>query len=260
MTVETTELVPESPYIWRARRPGHRHRLICFPYAGAGASAYADWAALLPPTIELVAVQLPGRQNRIAEEPFTETGPLINVLTHALRPVMDGQFSFFGHSCGAMLAFELARALRARGHRGPERLFLSAQPAPGTTGIKQLHDLPDEEFRTEILRLGGVDPEIAADEHVMRSLLTTLRADFRLWERHHPAPEPSLDCPIIALAGGDDPRASMESVLGWQKQTTAGFTARFYPGGHFFFLESPATVVSLISDSIQVPALSGTVA
>lgn len=113
MTVQSTELVSETPYIWRARQPGSRHRLICFPHAGAGATTYAEWAPALPAEIELVAVQLPGRQNRIAEEPFTEVGPLVSVLTHALRPVLSGSFSFFGHSCGAALAFELAKALRA---------------------------------------------------------------------------------------------------------------------------------------------------
>src|SRR5581483_5651279 len=135
----------------RAKRPGHTRRLICFPYAGAGAANYADWAALLPPDIELVSVQLPGRQNRIAEEPFRETGPLIAALCYALRPLLDGSFAFFGHSGGAIAAYELARALRSRGARGPEHLFLSAQPAPGTTGLRQLHDLPEEEFRAEML-------------------------------------------------------------------------------------------------------------
>src|SRR2546423_498209 len=176
--LENRELVPESPYIWRARNPGHSHRLICFPHAGAGAAAYAEWAYLLPPEIELVAVQLPGRQNRIAEEPFSDAGRLITVLTHALRPVLDRPFAFFGHSGGAALAYELAKALRRRGAVArPERLFLSARPAPDVTGIRQLHDLPEDEFRAEVLALGGVDPEIAADEDVMSALLPLLRAD-----------------------------------------------------------------------------------
>lgn len=188
------ELVPESRYIWRARKPGHTHRLICFPYAGAGATAYAGWAALLPTEIELVAVQLPGRQNRIAEEPFRETGPLITALSYALRPVLDGSFAFFGHSGGAIAAYELARVLRSRGGRGPEHLFISAQPAPDATGIRQLHHLPDDEFRAEMLALGGIEPEIADDPDVMAVLMPSLRADFGLWERHQPTPAAPLDC------------------------------------------------------------------
>ncbi|MFI6084257.1 thioesterase II family protein [Streptomyces sp. NPDC051217] len=247
MSVLSPELVGETPYVWRARQPGSRHQLICFPHAGAGATAYANWAPLLPPEIELVAVQLPGRQDRIAEEPFSEVGPLISVLTHALRPVLGGSFSFFGHSCGAALAFELAKALRAKGRPGPERLFLSAQPAPDATRIRQLHDLPEDEFRAQMIALGGIDEEIAGDEFVMDSLLSVLRADFRLWERHRAAPEAPLDCPITVLAGDSDPRAPKETVGEWRKQTNAEFSTHFHPGGHFHFLDSPGDVVSLIA-------------
>lgn len=98
MSDHSPDLVVETPWIWRARRPRARQRLICFPHAGAGAGAYGEWARLLPTDIELAAVQLPGRQNRIAEDPVTEVGPLVKVLTQALRPVLDGDFAFFGHS------------------------------------------------------------------------------------------------------------------------------------------------------------------
>lgn len=251
MNVETRELVAETPYIWRARQPESRYRLICLPHAGAGAAAYADWVRLLPPEIELVAVQLPGRQNRIAEEPFTAVGPLVSTLTHALRPVLDGPYAFFGHSCGAALAFELAKALRARGRRGPDQLFLSAQPAPDHTGVRRLHDLPDDAFRAEMTALGGIDREILDDDLVMRSLLPVLRTDFTLWERHRTAPADPLDCPITVLCGDSDPRTPTDSVAGWGKHTDAEFYARFYPGGHFYFLESGAAdVVSFMSAKI----------
>ncbi|MFF3430567.1 thioesterase II family protein [Streptomyces sp. NPDC002602] len=252
MTVQSAELVSEAPYIWRARRPDSRHRLICFPHAGAGATAYADWVPLLPPDIELVAVQLPGRQNRIVEEPFIEVAPLVQTLVHALRPVLGGSFSFFGHSCGAALAFELAKALRARGGPVPRALFLSAQPAPGATGVRPLYDLPDEEFHQAMTELGGIDEEIAADEFVMASLLPVLRADFTLWERHRTAPDVPLDCPITVIAGDGDPRAPRESVEGWRDQTTGAFEVHFRPGGHFYFMDSPAGVVDLIA--ARVPA------
>jgi len=251
---ESRELVPESPYIWRARTPAHSHRLICFPHAGAGAAAYADWVGLLPPEIELVAAQLPGRQNRIAEEPFVETGPLVNVLTHALRPVLDGPFAFFGHSGGAALAYEVAKALRSRGRRGPDQLFLSARPAPDVTGIRQLHDLPEDEFRAEVVALGGIEPEIADDDDVMGSLLPLLRADFGLWERHRATLDSPLDCPITVLCGESDPRAPVETVDRWRAYTNADFSIQVYPGGHFYFLESTAEVVSFIGRKMLASA------
>ncbi|MEV7618397.1 alpha/beta fold hydrolase [Streptomyces sp. NPDC089799] len=257
LPLDNQELVPETPYIWRAKRPEQTHRLICFPHAGAGAAAYQEWVPLLPPQIELVAVQLPGRQNRIAEEPFTEVAPLVTVLGHALRPVLDGPYSFFGHSGGASLAYELTRALRARGARGPEQLFLSAQPAPGESGLARLHDLTDEELTAEVVSLGGVDPEIAEDEDVMESLLFTLRADFALWELHEHVDGPPLDLPITALTGKEDPRAPLEHVERWRDFTTGAFGTELYPGGHFYFLEEPADVVAHIAGRILTPATHG---
>lgn len=252
--LESQELIPESRYIWRARKPGHTRRLICFPYAGAGAANYADWARLLPPDIELVAVQLPGRQNRIAEDSFRETGSLIAALGYALRPVLDGPYAFFGHSGGAIAAYELAKALRSRGGRGPEHLFLSAQPAPGTTGIRQLHDLPDDKFRAEMLALGGIEPEIASDPDVMGVLMPLLRADFRLWEGHRPSPPAPLDCPITVLCGESDHRAPRASVDRWRACTTGEFDIRVFPGGHFYFLSAVADVVSFIGRKMLSPA------
>jgi surfactin synthase thioesterase subunit len=254
MPLDHLELAPETPYIWRARRPGATCRLICFPHAGAGAGAYSEWAALLPPQVELAAVQLPGRQNRIGEDPFTDVGPLLDVLVHALRPVLQGRYAFFGHSAGATLAFELARALQARGSRGPEQLFLSAQPGPGPSRVRRLHELDQEAFRTEILALGGIDPEIAEDEDVMDAMLYTLRADFTLFERHRLQPGAVLDCPITVLCGEQDPRAPLAEVQRWREHTAGAFRAEVYPGGHFYFLDSPAEVVSLIGAALAAPS------
>ncbi|MFI6084328.1 SDR family NAD(P)-dependent oxidoreductase [Streptomyces sp. NPDC051217] len=252
MTPGVPKLVPETPYLWRARRPGSRRRLVCFPHAGAGAAAYADWAPLLPPDVELVAVQLPGRQNRVAEQPFTEVPPLTATLSQALRPVLDGPLTFFGHSCGAMLAYETAKELRLRGYREPDHLFLSAQPAPGARGVRQLHQLPDDKFHRGVAALGGIDPEILEDEYMMSSLLPLLRADFALWEQYRPTPGAPLDCGITALVGESDPRGTPRNVRGWRDCTTGPFELRTYPGGHFYFLHALAPVIALVAGETPV--------
>ena len=148
-------LIPESRYIWRAANPGHRYQLVCFPYAGASATAYSDWVDLLSDEIELIAIQLPGRQNRIAERPFSETGPLVSAVFHALGPVLDSALAFFGHSCGALLAFETARLLQARGRARPRASFplgtiTALRPAP-----EDAARLPDAEFKDAIQALGA---------------------------------------------------------------------------------------------------------
>jgi medium-chain acyl-[acyl-carrier-protein] hydrolase len=255
---ENGALAVETPYIWRARRPGCSHRLICFPYAGASAGVYADWAALLPPQIELAAVQLPGRMNRIAEAPATEFVPLIRLLAQALRPVLDGRFSFYGHSGGALLAFELARALRSGGRPRPDHLFVSGYPAPSARWeAPQLHALPDKELTAEIAALGGIDPEIAEDDYMMGALLPTLRADFALCERHRADPGPPLDVPITVLTGDADPRAPLDTLDGWREQTDRAFRIRQWSGGHFYFLGRTAELTRFISRTMLDSTMAG---
>ena len=240
-------LLPESRFIWRSANPDHRYQLVCFPHAGASATAYASWAELLPEQFELIAIQLPGRQNRIAEPLYTETGPLVSAICHALGPAVDGPTVFFGHSCGALLAFEVARQLRSQGRHGPDRLFLSAQSAPCVVNRRMLHTLPDAEFRAAIQALGGVAAELAADEAVFGDLLPLVRADFGLWERHEVLPGMPLSCPINALGGAGDPVAPPAGIEEWHSYTTGGFSYRVFPGGHFYHLDAVDEVVGHIA-------------
>ena len=234
-----TGLVAESPLLWRARRTDVSHRLICFPHAGGGAGAYAEWADSLPAGIEVTAIQLPGRQNRLDEELPGEVAPLVRAVSQALRPVLNGPFSFFGHSCGALLAHAVAQALCSRGLPQPAHLFLSAQAAPEEIqrGPK-MHELSSEAFRAAVLRLGGFDEEIAGDEEAMDALLPTVLADFRLWERHRISSSPRLDSPLTAIVGEQDSRVSVDSIEGWRSYTNARFETRTYPGGHFYFSDA----------------------
>src|SRR5438552_7109196 len=111
-------------------RPHAAVRLFCFPYAGGGASAFRCWPDALPASIEVCPVQLPGRETRFREPPYTRLAPLAEALGHALRPFLDRPFAFFGHSMGALVAFELTRWLRRAGGPQPAHLFVSACAAP----------------------------------------------------------------------------------------------------------------------------------
>ncbi|NUL01703.1 thioesterase [Streptomyces lunaelactis] len=259
MTTQTRRssgLVLESPFIWRARRPNSRHRLICFPHAGGGASAFADWVHALPAEIEVVAVQLPGRQNRILEDPATEVGPLVRDVTKALLPLLNGSFSFFGHSCGALLGYEVAQLLHAQGGPRPDRLFLSAQPSPAAAALRpKIHNLSEEEFRAEVMRLGGFDEEVALDEDAMDALIPTVLADFALWEQHAMTQGPLIDSPITAMVGESDVRAPLETIEGWGDHTDAGFEMRVYPGGHFYLFDAgtDAQVFEFLAQTLLAP-------
>jgi len=127
----TMKATLDSPWILRPRvRPGAKVRLFAFPYSGASASIFFSWAEPLPRTIELVAVQLPGRGARLSEPSFTHMTELIDALALAMLPFLDRPFALFGHSLGAVIAFELTRRLRATGANLPVHLLVSGHTAP----------------------------------------------------------------------------------------------------------------------------------
>lgn len=218
-------------------RTNHRAslRLFCFPYAGGSAAIYHDWQRHLPPSVEVCAVELPGRGGRHKEEPFDRIEPLVDALAKALLPYLDRPFTFFGHSMGALLSFELTRRLRRDFDLAPAHLFVSGHGAPQMREMYPVrHDLPEPEFLDELHRLNGTPPEVLGNPEIMQILMPVLRADFALCEFYKYTDEPPLDCPISAFSGLRDQEMSREKLEGWREQTTSAFSLRMFPGDHFF--------------------------
>jgi medium-chain acyl-[acyl-carrier-protein] hydrolase len=224
----------ENPFVRRAALAAPRARLLCLPHAGAGASAFADWPALLAPEIEVAAIQLPGREDRISEPAATDVVPLVRSLVQAVRPYLAVPTALFGHSGGGALAFELATALGRQLRREPARLFISGEPAPGVPRRQMLHLLDDEEFAAALGELGGTPDGLLADEHTSRVILPALRADFALWETHDYSERPPLAAAITVFGGDQDTRVTRDDLAGWRAVTTGPFRLHLFPGGHFF--------------------------
>src|SRR5258708_5279394 len=143
-------------------RPGAetRLRLFCFPYAGAGASVFREWAKALPSEIEVIPVQLPGRESRIREPLLTRVGTMVEMLLGEITN-LHTPFAFFGHSMGALVCFELARRLRDGGKPSPVHLFVSARRAPQTPDEKPpLHKLEDRDLLEELRQFNATPAEI----------------------------------------------------------------------------------------------------
>jgi medium-chain acyl-[acyl-carrier-protein] hydrolase len=228
--------------------------LFCFPYSGAGASIYFQWpASLLPAGVETCAIQLPGRATRLAEPPFTRLEPLVQALSHALIPLLDRPFAFFGHSMGALLSFELARHLRWHYGLCPMHLFVSGHEAPHLhQAPKLLHEMPEPDLIVELRRLNGMPEEVLQNAELMALLLPALRADLALCETYAYLPGDALDCPISAYGGLQDREVDRDQLAAWRDLTNGHFSVRMFPGDHFYLAtQRPLLLTTLAGEIIR---------
>lgn len=217
-----------------AERAAPRIRLVCLPYAGATAAAFREWPGRLPEDVEVLAVQLPGRGWRMREPPLRDIATMADRVTEALDAV-EGPLALFGHSMGAWVSFEIARRLTRRG-RVPRILLASGRQAPALgSRTPPMSHLDDRAFvETVQTRYGGIPREIRADPDLLELLLPILRTDVAALERYRYGAGEPLPCPIVALGGRQDPRVPTELLTSWAEETSAGFRARSFPGGHFY--------------------------
>lgn len=214
-------------------------RLFCFPYAGGGASLYRAWPGYLPADIEVCAVQLPGREQRFLDPPYTQMGPLLHAMVDALMPWLDRPYAIFGHSMGALIGFELAHVCHERHLRMPEILFASGCRAPHLPARRpKIHHLPDKRFIEEVSALNGVPQAILTQTELLQLILPWLRADFTLVETYRPAAKEPLSCAITAFGGLQDAIVSQDEIAAWSHCTRGNFTRRMVPGDHFFLTSS----------------------
>jgi medium-chain acyl-[acyl-carrier-protein] hydrolase len=229
-----------------------RLRLLCFPYAGAGASVFRGWATALPPGVELCPIQLPGRESRWREPPFTHLPSLIETLADVLKPLLTVPFAFFGHSMGAFISFELARQLRRSSALSPVHLFLSAARAPHIPDPHPpIHQLGDAEFVRALLRLNGIPVQVLQNAELMQLVLPSLRADLTLCETYKYYPEPPLHCPISAYGGQQDSKVAYPHLAAWRSYTRRAFTCRLFPGDHFFVISARTSFLRILSDELS---------
>jgi acyl transferase domain-containing protein/surfactin synthase thioesterase subunit len=250
-------------------RPAAALRLFCFPFAGAGAGPYRPWADALHPSIELVAVEPPGRASRIHEPPERDLERFFGRLTAALEPRLDRPAAFFGHCLGGLIAWEAARRLRQRG-RLDLRAFIVAGVRPPSRlaheghfehsllermlehesfdPLRPAHEQPDEVF-AEITRHFNIDAtdEFLARPELKRLLLPTVRADFALTAAYRYRPEPPWDVPIICFSGLEDPYVSREDARAWTDFTCRSFSLHWRAGAHFLVVEDREFIVATLN-------------
>jgi len=218
--------------------------VFAFPHAGGGTST------LVAPF--LVPVRLPGRESRLAEAPFDRMAPLVTSLANAIDVYLDRPFAFFGHSMGAIVAFELARELRRRGRPLPGMLIASGARAPR---YRLDHvappDATDAELLADLRRLSGTPAEFLDNPGMFHMILPALRADTSLYRHYSYQPGGPFAFPIRAYGGVEDPNVTEEHLASWSAETTAGFAVRRFPGGHFYLQGNREQLLSALTEDLK---------
>jgi len=242
-----------SWFVYTEANPNAETRLFLFPHAGGGPAMFGKWFAELPNSIERWAVHYPGRGSRHHEPPINSVSLLVGALSQAIQPLLDRPFVFFGHSLGALVAYEIARHLRRSGLPQPRILFVSACGAPHLREPHPpIHALPDAEFLEALEELNGIPSEFLHLPDVIGLLLPVLRADLEAIENYLYTPdELPLNCPIIAFGGLSDPRVSRERLEGWASHTDSSFKSQYFPGDHFFINTARESIMASISAEIK---------
>jgi pyochelin biosynthesis protein PchC len=242
--------MPESGNRWvRRSHPSASAfgRLICFPHAGGSGSYYYPVSAALSPSIEVLAVQYPGRQDRRNEKNIEDIGELADRAFEEVVPWCQGPVALFGHSMGAIVAFEVARRLEHNSGISLLALIVSGRRGPATHRTETVHLRGNDGVGAEMRRLSGTNAVLLDDQELAEMVLPATLSDYKAIETYRYQPGPGLSCPILALSGENDPLTTRAEIEDWAQHTNGEFALELYPGGHFYLNDRPAEITKKIS-------------
>lgn len=227
-------------------RPWAATRLFCLPHAGGSAVFYRAWAKEVDPAVEVHAVQYPGRADRMRDPMIEDAHRVARLIAGAIAPLLDRPAALFGHSMGAVLAYEVTRLLAERGS-APVHLFVSGARPPHDRGEREgIADRSDDGVVAALAELGGTDVELLGDPELRELVLPYVRNDFRLIENYVPLPGPPVDVPTTALIGDADPHVNETQAAGWADAVGGDFTLKVLPGDHFYLMDRRKDVIDEI--------------
>ena len=227
--------------------PASTMRLVCLPHAGGSANAFRPLSAALGASVEVLAVQYPGRHDRFIEPPLTDIHRIADDIAGDAVLWADQPWAIFGHSMGALVGFEVARRLGC----GPTHLFVSGHQAPDLPRKRgqdrPIHQLDNAGLIAELQLLNSA--EVAALEHpeIQQLLLPTVRADYQAVETYKFEEGPALRMPISAYVGDADPLVDPIDAGEWRRFTAGAFRLEVFPGDHFYLQGNESTLAQAIA-------------
>lgn len=224
--------------------------MFCFPFAGGGAAAFNGWVKYFQNSVTVCPVQLPGREEKIGEIPYSDMDTLVDDLVQEIKQYDRNKIILFGHSMGAKMAYGVAKKL-AEADFEIEVLIVSGSRVPHIMEPNPIHDLPDEEFANEISRFDGTPKAIFENKELLNFFMPMLRADFIMDETYHTSEIVKLSCPIEALGGISDKEADEETMVKWGEYAESIFNLSMFEGGHFFIREKEDEVLNKVSEIIR---------
>lgn len=235
-----------------------RTPVLCLPFAGASAAAFRRCQEAPARHLRVVPVELPGHAERFAEPLCTSVGEAVEGLCPYVLGLLDGErrVALFGHSLGAVLAFELALRLAGDGEHEVIGLFVSGSPGPWTRRERRATGLSDDKFLERVEELAGFRHPALEDEELRELLLPALRADVEMHEAYLAVPGLVLDAPITSLRGRDDRLVNADEAREWSAATSRAFHSAELPGGHMYVADRPAELVRTM-DECLVPLAPG---
>ncbi|MHC3467729.1 thioesterase II family protein [Streptomyces sp. 7R007] len=232
--------------------PQSNVQLVCFPHAGGSASFYFPVSAALTPAVDVAAVQYPGRQDRRTEPHVRSIQDLADAIFAAIRPLTARPLAFFGHSMGAILAYEVAVRLEAAGAEPLTRLYVSGRRAPSCRREESLHRQSDQALIAELAHLSGTSSDLLTDPEALEMILPAIKSDYQAIETYRPTHTRPLRAPVTAIIGGQDSRVTVEEAEAWRRHSSSSFDLRVLPGGHFYLIDRSRDVIRLIAEDLAL--------
>lgn len=230
----------------------HPTPLLCLPFAGAGASFYMPWRSLGVEGVDVRPLQLPGRERLVDQEPYTNVQNAADgLLAAALEAAGEGPVAVFGHSLGAILAYELAHRIADHGANELVHLFVSGSQGPWNGRTERATGLDDDAFLARVQEFAGYTHPAFDIPEMRELLLPTLRADVEMHEAYVPTSERRLAAPITSIRGVDDHLVSADAADHWRDATSATFTAVDVPGDHMYLDADAKSLLELIASRLR---------